>query len=103
MLGICKSYETAQSTACQGYKNAGSPALECFPKARESVQDESFYSASSGSRAAGPVSIHQSMIAAPQVKPEPKATIATFIPRFNFPLSTASASRIGIVAAVVLP
>jgi hypothetical protein len=28
--GICKSYETTQSAACQGYKNAGSPALDCF-------------------------------------------------------------------------
>lgn len=28
--GICKSYETAQVAACQGYKAAGSPALACF-------------------------------------------------------------------------
>jgi hypothetical protein len=37
------------------------------------------------------------------VKPEPKAIIATFIPRFSFPLSSASARRIGIVAAVEFP
>ncbi len=46
---------------------------------------------------------HQSMIAAPQVNPEPNATSATFIPRFSLPLRSDSARRIGIVAAVVLP
>lgn len=29
-LGICKSYESAQAAACQGYKDAGSPAIPCF-------------------------------------------------------------------------
>jgi hypothetical protein len=50
MQGICKSYETAQGTACQGYKNAGSPALACFPSSAEQTElamtgvSESFYS-----------------------------------------------------------
>ena len=51
MQGICKSYETAQGSACTGYKNAGSPALECFPKTSAESQDiamtgvsETFYS-----------------------------------------------------------
>ena len=51
MQGICKSYETTQGTACTGYKNAGSPALECFPKtSAESTElamtgvSETFYS-----------------------------------------------------------
>jgi hypothetical protein len=42
-------------------------------------------------------------MAEPHVKPEPKATIATFIPRFKRPSRAASASKMGIVAAVVLP
>jgi len=42
-------------------------------------------------------------MAAPQVKPAPKATIATFMPRFNLPVFSASHRRSGIVAAVVLP
>jgi hypothetical protein len=42
MLGICKSYETAQGVACQGYKNAGSPALECFPKTSSEPQETFF-------------------------------------------------------------
>src|SRR6185312_10874533 len=46
---------------------------------------------------------HQSQIAAPHVKPAPKATIATFMPRFNRPSFSASQRRSGIVAAVVLP
>jgi hypothetical protein len=49
MQGICKSYETAQSTACQGYKNAGSPALVCFPSSAEQTElatgaSETYYS-----------------------------------------------------------
>ena len=55
MQGICKSYETAQSLACQGYKNAGSPALECFPKAGESSQDESFYTRVVGVTCSSPI------------------------------------------------
>lgn len=43
MQGICKSYETTQSAACQGYKNAGSPALQCFPTSSAEAQQESFY------------------------------------------------------------
>jgi hypothetical protein len=42
MQGICKSYETAQSTACQGYKNAGSPALACFPTTSSEAQEAFF-------------------------------------------------------------
>jgi hypothetical protein len=38
MKGICKSYETAQGSACQGYKDTGSPALECFPKGTEAQE-----------------------------------------------------------------
>lgn len=41
MKGICKSYETAQGAACTGYKDAGSPALTCFPADSES--QESFF------------------------------------------------------------
>jgi hypothetical protein len=33
--GICKSYETAQGTACTGYKDTGSPALACFNSGTE--------------------------------------------------------------------
>ena len=47
--------------------------------------------------------LHQSAIAEPHVKPEPNATIAIFEPRFSRPSCSASASKIGIVAAVVLP
>ncbi len=46
---------------------------------------------------------YQSMIVAPQVNPEPNATHAIFIPRLSLPDCSASHSRIGIVAAVVLP
>ena len=46
---------------------------------------------------------YQSMIAAPQVKPEPKATVAIFMPRSSRPSPCASASMMGMVAAVVLP
>jgi len=46
---------------------------------------------------------HQSMMAEPQVKPEPKAAMATFMPGRRRPSRTHSASRIGMVAAVVLP
>jgi len=42
-------------------------------------------------------------MAEPQVKPEPNATIATFMPRTSLPSRTDSAIKIGIVAAVVLP
>jgi hypothetical protein len=49
------------------------------------------------------VMVHQSTIAPPQVNPEPNATMATFMPRWSLPLRSASAIRIGIVAAVVLP
>src|SRR5687768_2774073 len=45
--------------------------------------------------------LHQSTIAEPQVKPEPNATIATFIPGFKRPSRCASCSRLGMVAAVV--
>ena len=54
MQGICKSYETAQSAACQGYKNAGSPALECFPKTSTEAQEESFYTRVVGVTCSGP-------------------------------------------------
>ena len=47
--------------------------------------------------------LYQSMIAAPQVKPEPKATVAIFMPRCRVPSASASASMMGIVAAVVFP
>ena len=47
--------------------------------------------------------VHQSMIDAPHVKPEPNATHATIMPRLSLPLRSDSARRIGIVAAVVLP
>jgi hypothetical protein len=51
-----------------------------------------------------PATIHyQSMSAEPHVKPEPNAAQATFMPRSSLPLRTASAIKIGIVAAVVLP
>jgi len=40
-MGICKSYETAEGAACTGYKNAGSPALQCFPIGSE-AQDAFF-------------------------------------------------------------
>ena len=50
-----------------------------------------------------PGRIHQSTIAEPQVNPEPKATSAIFMPRLSAPLRSASASRIGMVAAVVFP
>ena len=46
---------------------------------------------------------YQSISALPQVKPEPNATIATFIPRSRPPRASTSASNIGIVAAVVFP
>lgn len=34
-LDACASYESAVGTACAGYKDAGSPALECFPRGGE--------------------------------------------------------------------
>lgn len=43
MQGLCASYETAQGKACTGYKDTGSPALECFPKSTAESQQESFY------------------------------------------------------------
>ena len=39
----------------------------------------------------------------PQVKPEPNATRATFMPRLRRPVCSASKSNDGRVAAVVLP
>ena len=39
--GVCKSYENAQSEACQGYKDAGSAALDCFPGQNE--QQDAFF------------------------------------------------------------
>ena len=35
MTGLCASKETAVASACKGYKNAGSPALACFPMGTE--------------------------------------------------------------------
>ena len=46
---------------------------------------------------------HQSMTEQPQVKPAPNAASTTFMPRFRRPLSSASNSSEGKVAAVVLP
>jgi hypothetical protein len=57
----------------------------------------------SSSADAVPIHPHQSINAEPQVKPEPNAAQATFMPRSSLPLRTASASKIGMVAAVVLP
>ena len=42
MQGICKSYETAQSAACKGYKDAGSRALACFPTTPSESQETFF-------------------------------------------------------------
>jgi hypothetical protein len=36
--GICKSYENAQSAACTGYKDQGSPALACFNSGSETQE-----------------------------------------------------------------
>lgn len=38
MKGICKSYEDAKVTPCAGYRNAGSPALACFPNGAEAQE-----------------------------------------------------------------
>ena len=37
-IGICKSYETVQGTACQGYKDTGSAALDCFNNGSETQE-----------------------------------------------------------------
>ena len=54
-------------------------------------------------RACGRRRPYQSRSAAPHVKPEPKETQATFMPRFSRPSASASAMSRGIVAAVVFP
>lgn len=45
---------------------------------------------------------HQTTYDEPQVKPDPNATRASFMPGFSLPSRSSSESRIGIVAAVVL-
>ncbi len=36
--GICKSFDNAQATACQGYKNPGEPTIACFNSGAESQE-----------------------------------------------------------------
>jgi hypothetical protein len=40
--GVCKSYETVQSTACAGYTAAGSPALKCVKSSSAEANDVYF-------------------------------------------------------------
>lgn len=42
MQGLCKSYETAQGTACVGYNAAGSPSLKCL-KTSSAESNEAYF------------------------------------------------------------
>lgn len=37
--GVCSSYRNVQESTCQGYRDAGSPALECLPKTLQTGQE----------------------------------------------------------------